>query len=815
MKDIERWLSVATENARAGRPVHEGIPEDVLERLRRRYSVLEDTRDADGFIIGGAHVVTTPRTPRPFLHLMVSPASRFEDVYGSFWSQCCQGFSCLDAVLAGPVISHMDTSYVPTAPRPEDLRHFVLREETPEGVRVWYAFPQVGLEDDLYEDFSCRQSTGWCRLEAVRHGLRSRLLVYVAVDDPVEVWEFSVENLSAEERDLSLFVKVRWDLRSYPSYYFDPRVVSEGRVLKRLGAHVVVNNDRNNTHPRCGILVSELPVESYDLESESFNGGGHLQVFPEGIRRGRLACSPGRQPYDGLISAMQVRLRVPPRTSSTARFVLGAMRGYGGDARRVVEAYRRKYFGYRCRVEFRRVVERWSEWIRADVCRTPDKEFDRFYNVWTKYQAYGASRFVRALDKVGYRDILQDMLGVMSFDADYVREALPVVLRYQMTDGTALRQFPRFEGAPPDARIYMDSGAWIPDTLVSYVEQTGDTGILDEPVGYYDLENNRVMEDAAEPVYLHAMRALRCLFERRGPRGLCHVGYGDWNDALDGLSGGGKEGESVWLSCALVFAAKRMRSLAEFVGKKEDVSFLDRVIEETTRCINEHAWDGEWYVYAFDHRGRPVGSSRNREGKIHLNVNTWALFTGVAEAAGRVDAVLESVSRLETPFGHLLLHPSYTRRSRNVGRIADMVPGQFENGSVYTHAQAFLVYALLSVGRYDEAYRQLKKILPSNTLPDIATGPLHQVSNFAVGPDHPHFGRNLYSNFTGSIAWIRRSMAMMLGVVPTLGGVDIEPRAPSCWGEYEVRRTVRSRTYRVRVSEPGPDGARRVEVEES
>ncbi len=116
-----------------------------------------------------------------------------------------------------------------------------------------------------------------------------------------------------------------------------------------------------------------------------------------------------------------------------------------------------------------------------------------------------------------------------------------------------------------------------------------------------------------------------------------------------------------------------------------------------------------------------------------------------------------------------------------------MVPGQFENGAVYTHGHSFLLYGLVETGRGDQAYEELKLSLPGNTFPDIATGAPHQQSNYAVGPAHPNFGQNLYSNFTGSTAWYLKTLDRMIGVLPSFEGLRINPAAPAAWKEYRGR----------------------------
>ena len=54
-------------------------------------------------------------------------------------------------------------------------------------------------------------------------------------------------------------------------------------------------------------------------------------------------------------------------------------------------------------------------------------------------------------------------------------------------------------------------------------------------------------------------------------------------------------------------------------------------IRAAQKDVNRAAWAGGWYVYAFNDRGEPIGSKKNRQGKIHLNVQSWSIFTGVAK----------------------------------------------------------------------------------------------------------------------------------------------------------------------------------------
>jgi cellobiose phosphorylase len=778
-----------------------GFGKAQAERLASRYSRFEDTRDEAGFLADSSLVIHRPDTPRPWLHLMCSNHDDVYGVVGSFCDAAGLGFLCWESVLAGPVTSHKDASYVPTAPRGTDVREFYLREEGRRGPRIWHMLPQAGRETGKYSAYRSRYGPGWLTVESARNAIHSHLRIFVPVDDPCEVWTITLTNRSDRPRKVQLFCRVNWGLETHPSYYFDPRVVSEGQHLKDLRAIIALNNDKSNALPRTGFMMSSAPFHGFDLSGEEFTGGGHFRPFPRAVEEGRCRSSLGLQPYLGLVGALQFNVALRPRAARTVHVIVGRTQQEPGDRRRHLLTVRKKFFSGRgVEGEFGRLQDSWRNMLDRAVIHTPDEEVDRTYNIWLRYQQHNTARFTRALDQVGYRDVLQDLMGICNFNPEFVRSFLPVVLNHQLSDGRAIRQFFKYPGtnAPTDERMYADSPVWIADTLVSYIEETGDLGILEEKVGFYDLATHRQDNRVKRSVYKHALLGIEGIFRDRGQRGLCRIGHGDWNDAMDGLSKRG-EGVSVWLSVALVFAAQRMQKLAGHLGDRTTVEAMQRIIETMTETVNQNAWDGEHYVFGFNDDGVAMGSNASDEGRIHATVNAWTLFTGVAARAGREDQVLRSLRRLWTPVGTASLDIPYTSKSRDLaGRIADITPGQFENGAVYTHGHSFLMYGLTCVGRPDEAYRELKLSLPDNTFPDIATGPPHQQSNFAVGPSHPNFGTNLYTNFTGSTAWYLKTIDRMVGVLADFGGLRITPLAPSAWKEYEVRKRFRNTEYHFR-----------------
>ncbi len=785
-----KTIKTIKENLKAQKEPKEGISDELWEKVLNHYSEFIDKTDKDGFLISSVVKVKNFYTPRPLLHLMCS--NHFEEygIWGSFWDQFCGGFSCLDSVLAGKMSAYHDTNYVPTAPEMQDTRRFFVYEDG----SAWPMFPIGNYEDDEYSKTVCLQGLDWQTISANRNNLYCELKVIIHPNYPCELWKITIQNKSDKYREIRWFSTIRINIDSYPFYYFVPRVVCEGIVEN--GALVFLNHDKNNKHQRHAFFTSVPAFDKFDMMGEVFDGITGRAPIPPTVQRGSLTNSLGLQPYAGLIASAQFNVSLSPNETQQWVLIFGSC-PYQSSARKEYIEKIKAECEHIDKVE-NDLNKIWKQKIYAHCCKTPDKEFDRYFNIWSRYQARNQARFVRALDKVGYRDIMQDLIGVCSFESKYVRKMLIRSLHYQLPDGRAIRQYEKFKGGGHDLRMYMDSAGWIPDILTQYLKETGDFEILDEKVPYFDMKTLQPDKNNTGTVYEHASKAVLSLFENTGFHGLCKIGYGDWNDALSGI--GGQNGVSVWLSCLCVYAAQKMSELAKFIGKPEDADMFENIVKTMTNRINQHGWDGRWYIYAINWKGNPIGSSKNSEGKIHLNVNTWAIFTGIARSANRDQIVWKSIEEnLYTPLGYKLLAPAYTLKSRDeVGRIADQKPGMFENGSIYTHGLAFYLYALVRAGKIKQCYDWFTKTIPSAYVQEISTSPKHQQSNFTVGDEHPNYGIQLFSGFTGSLPWYRRVAEELLGVIPQFDLLLINPHHTIPWEEYSVRKLWRGKEILVK-----------------
>jgi hypothetical protein len=136
------------------------------------------------------------------------------------------------------------------------------------------------------------------------------------------------------------------------------------------------------------------------------------------------------------------------------------------------------------------------------------------------------------------------------------------------------------------------------------------------------------------------------------------MGAGDWNDGLSAIGAKGRS-ESVWLAHFLIGILEDWAVLEERrpAGDAAVARRYRREADKMRKAVNRHFWDGRWYVRATRDDGTPIGSRRNREGRIFLNAQTWAILNDVVPVR-RLPAVLSSLRRhLYRQYGPL--HPAY------------------------------------------------------------------------------------------------------------------------------------------------------------
>jgi cellobionic acid phosphorylase len=247
---------------------------------------------------------------------------------------------------------------------------------------------------------------------------------------------------------------------------------------------------------------------------------------------------------------------------------------------------------------------------------------------------------------------------------------------------------------------------------------------------------------------------------------------------------------------AYIFGLCNMASLLAKLNDRDSEEYSDRA-DELTRILNEKFFEGDRYVRAVTDAGRLIGSKKEKEGRIYIEPQGWALFTGVADARKAKSIVAAMRRELYVPYGVMLLSPPYTKYREDVGRISNDPPGIVENGSNYVQGMLFYTYGLVRAGMPDEAHELLHRVLPTNpdNPPEKALIEPFQITNSFQGPASKHPGRALFSWRTGSAGWfIKTVWDGMLGIRPDFDELEIDARLPRAFGDrVQAVRNIRGR----------------------
>ena len=226
-----------------------------------------------------------------------------------------------------------------------------------------------------------------------------------------------------------------------------------------------------------------------------------------------------------------------------------------------------------------------------------------------------------------------------------------------------------------------------------------------------------------------------------------------------------------------------------------------RVKETCQRVL----WDGKWYIRGITADNRRIGTQQDAEGKVHMESNTWAVLSGVADRDRGICAMDAVDEYLFTEYGLMLNAPCYTHRDDGIGFVTRVYPGLKENGAIFSHPNPWAWCAEAMLGRGSRAMKFYNALCPAlqNDKIEIRESEPYSYCQFVVGRDHTAFGRARHPFMTGSAGWAYYAATQyILGIKPDFDGMVIDPCIPADWQEYTVLRRWRGAEYRIHVVNP-------------
>ncbi len=437
----------------------------------------------------------------------------------------------------------------------------------------------------------------------------------------------------------------------------------------------------------------------------------------------------------------------------------------------------------------------FDELFSKNRIETGDTEFDEYVNYWLPMQM----SWVASLDRGwptgmrGSRDSAQDYAALLYTDTKNPRDIILTMMECQRSDGWFPRQYSaRGKHGKHDLRTHVDGGAFFIEFVWKYLAHTKDYDILNEQIEWLDRD---VKSSALE----HLITAAEYYIaeENIGEHGLCKIRGGDWLDAVNtaGLLG---RGESVTVSAQTVMSMVYISDILTMLNKNADVSKYKAAADKLKENINKHAYNKKgFYNGVFTDNGEWIFSDCDPDGeeRVYGVSNYYAIISGVADEC-KYPAIFDAAMNLKCDKGYRLFWPYLGDKPiEKVGRIAsgDVPPCFGENGNVYNHgSQGFFARALSVANEGDKLFDTLKWIMPYDTSKHptgLAFTPPYAIVNcWQELPEFNH--RGLMCFLTGSVAMAMRGVyEWMLGIAPTLDGVEISPCLPQGMENVKVKLT--------------------------
>jgi len=775
------------------------------------------------------YVITSPRTPYPWINYLGT-----------------QGFFSLISNTAGGYSFYKDarlrriTRYrYNNVPIDMGGRYFYIKD----GETIWNpGWSPVKTELDSYE---CRHGMGYTIITGRKNGLKAEATFFVPQNYDGEVQQLVLTNESGSAKTFKLWSFAEWCLWDAQDDCTNfQRNFSTGRV-EVVGSTIYHKTEYRDRRDHFAFYTVNDSIDGYDTDRDSFIGLYNGFHNPQAVLDGKAnnSFADGWSP----IASHYKEITLAAGESKTLVFILGyvempAAEKFEADGKTInkvksnamIEKYNTPEKVAAGLAELR---ETWDKLLGILNVDTPDDKVNRMVNIWNQYQCMvtfnlsrSASYFESGIGRgMGFRDSNQDVLGFVHQIPDRARERIIDIASTQFPDGGCYHQYQPLtkKGNADIGGDFSDDPLWLILSVSAYIKETGDWSILDEMVPY---DNDM---SVAQPMLEHLKVSFYHIVNNLGPHGLPLAMRADWNDCINlscysdtpgesfqtytnpkfkAEGGYSKVAESAFVGALFTYAGPNYVQILNHLGKTDEAAKAQAEIDKMKKVMMDSAWDGDWFLRAYDAEGKKMGSKECEEGQIFIEPQGFAIMSDIdAEASKKTLKAIDE--RLNTQYGLVLNNPAFTKYYIQYGEISTYPGGYKENAGIFTHNNAWIICAAAYAGEGDQAFKYYSEIAPAFT---EETSDIHKTEPYVygqmiggkdagadIGKQGDNFGQGKNSWLTGTAAWNMVAISQyILGIAADFDGLKIDPSIPHQWDGMKATRQFRGATYDITVKNP-------------
>jgi len=745
------------------------------------------------------YVITRPDTPRPWSNYLGSLE------YGAIVTNNAGGYSFYKSALSSRFLRLRSNS----VPMDQPGRYFYLRDAC-DGDYWSASWQPVGKSLTEYAS-ECRHGTAYTVITSKYRDVSTTSTYFVPLGQAFEYWMLEVSNEGTTARDIDVFTYCEFaspwhmpnDLTNLQySQFVSKADVKDGMLDVAVHPYTRYNpSDLMGCH-RLWMSLNGADLAGWETVRERFLGTVYnTYANPQTVAGG--VCSNFLAEGENAVGVLQAKLHLESGEKRTLVVQLGPGTGesHGYSARREFGSEER------CKLELEKLRNFWHGRLSGVTVSTPSPAFDSMVNVWGAYNAlitYTWSRHASLIyngerDGLGFRDTVQDFLGVLPHLGAQIRPRLELMLTGQMNSGGAMPVIKPFDHKPgtekgPRADEFRsDDSLWFFNAIPAYVAETGDDAFYDTVLPFADSGEGTVIE--------HLKRALLFNLERSGSNGLPCGLAADWNDCVKM----GYRGESVMVAFQLRMGLVLYAEIAGRHGFPDEAAWARVELSRLDKAIQEAAWDGDWFLWAIGEDGHRYGSAAEKEGRIYINTQVWAVISGAANAVQSRSAMEALHDQCATPYGIMLSSPPFTHTPSTVMGGVIYNHGIKENAGIFCHTQSWAVMAEAMLGNGDRAWEYYEAFMPSayNDRAELREIEPYVHCQTTYATCNRNAGKSRVPWLSGTASWSHfTALQWILGIRPDLDGLIIDPCIPHDWPGFHLVRRFRGMDIDITVENP-------------